>query len=108
MNILKTLAGVALMCSVITVAQAGESGSIPSVVVRYDDLNVANQAGAARLYQRIVRAAKVVCGDDVRTNLRTKSESKQCMNEAVETAVGKVNNRVLTAMHRQKATRRVG
>lgn len=77
-----------------------------SVVVRYDDLNLANPAGIEKLYRRIRTAAKIVCGGSESRSLQAMQLASQCRERAIDDAVSTVNNRVLTAMHKEKTTRR--
>ena len=98
----------ALLPGVATVVSADEATQ-RSIAVRYDDLNIANEAGAKKLYSRIRSAAKSVCGTRHSLLLVGKSSAAaKCEQDAIENAVSKVNSRVLTALHNQKATRRLG
>jgi UrcA family protein len=87
-------------------ADAGLTG--PSVKVRYGDLNLSNPEGVARLYARIRRAAGVVCGTAGGPTVDASRFRKDCRTKAIDDAVKSVNNRILTAMHQQKTTRRYG
>jgi UrcA family protein len=100
-----------ISCGVFANALAADTQvTTKSVVVRFGDLNLSNPAGAEALYRRIRRAAKVVCGaSGSPTPLAGPARaSVQCRQRALDEAVRSVNNRILTAMHQQKAPRRLG
>lgn len=74
-----------------------------SVTVKYGDLNLSTDEGAAKLYRRITRAARSVCGlDDIQPEERTYSNWKPCYEQAIATAVARVNSPLLTAVHTRK------
>jgi UrcA family protein len=97
----------ALFCSgVLSNAVAGEA---PTITVKYGDLNLSNPKGVATLYGRIERAATVVCGASPSpAPLGFKRAREQCRTEAIANAIKAVNIDVLTAMHKEKASRRFG
>jgi UrcA family protein len=69
-------------------ASAGETALIQkSVTVRVSDLDLSKPADAARLQQRIRRAAAAVCGDGLVTGSPGASEpDRDCMANAIATA----------------------
>ena len=81
-------AGAALLaatCLVGAVAPAQAQDDVRTQSVRYDDLNLSNNAGRATLEQRIRAAAKSVCsiaGEDVASRNRT----AECTKTAIATA----------------------
>lgn len=83
---LKTLIG-ALALAATLPATAAESR-----IVRYDDLNLANPAGVARLERRINNAAREVCGagSDYRASLILLADTKKCIAEAKARAMAQV------------------
>jgi len=95
----------ALSCSALA-AMADTPLPAKSVVVRYADLNLANPEGIQTLYQRIRMAARVVCGGSESRSVQALHLASQCRERAIDDAVSKVNNRILTAMHKEKTTRR--
>ncbi len=98
-----------LTSGIATVASADDDLTPHSIKVRYDDLNITNEAGAQKLYSRIRSAAKTVCGSRLVTRpVTANSAARKCEEEAIADAVSKVNSRVLTALHNQKAPRRFG
>ena len=78
--------------------------TVRSITVKFADLDLSKAAGADALYRRIRTAASIVC-DSASDNLyRWRGrEYKKCFNTAVANAVDKVNNPILTAMHRAKS-----
>lgn len=75
----------------------------PSVKVSYADLNLSTQEGATRLYSRIKRAARTVCGmDHPQPEELMYGHWKPCYDNAIATAVTKVNSPMLTAVHGSK------
>jgi len=78
-------------------ALAGDMIVTKSQVVRFSDLNLATDDGAATLYKRIRAAARQVCdGADERFGY---SEYRKCFNKAVDDAVAKVNRPTLHLVH---------
>jgi UrcA family protein len=70
------------------------------------DLDLNKSADVATLYRRIKNAAQQACGTDVVTGSHLGSQSKkQCMSEAVDTAVSQINNPSLSAYHKQETTK---
>jgi UrcA family protein len=95
-----SIAGTSL---VVPEATAGSAPALPSQVVRYDDLNLAQPRGVAILYARIHAAAEMVCGQAQRIGSRLVSNAwKVCVAEAVDQAVAKVDRPALTAYHRAR------
>jgi len=68
----------------ITASPALAGGDQQTMTVEYEDLNLASEAGVARLEQRIDKAAREVCGvNAIRTGTRMKSLSGQrCVSDA--------------------------
>jgi UrcA family protein len=75
------------------------SDAVPSVTVRYDDLNLATPAGVDALYRRISSAARAVCWDESSRGLNFVAASKLCQANAVDKAVREVNNPQLALVH---------
>ena len=90
-----TTAAVAAVClaSVTIIAHADEAAR----TVRYSDLNLNTQAGAAVLYKRIRNAAEAVCGDVGPRPLAQAVAVKACVDRAVFTGVRSVNAPMLTS-----------
>jgi UrcA family protein len=96
-----TMAAVAAVClaSVAINAQADPVAR----TVRYWDLNLNTQAGAAVLYKRIRNAAGEVCGDVGSRRLAEAAAAKACADRAIFTAVRSVNAPKLTSEYNAHA-----
>ena len=90
-----TTAAVAAVClaSVAINVHADEAAR----TVRYSDLNLNTQAGAAVLYKRIRNAAHEVCGDVDFRRLAEAAAAKACVDRAIVTGVRSVNVPTLTS-----------
>jgi len=99
-----------LACGLPAVTQADTPNAYKSITVLYDDLNLSAEAGVACLYSRIRWAAKNVCrGSGGLSPMELHSRQfARCKAEAIDAAVKKVNNRILTAMHDKQSNRRFG
>lgn len=80
-------------------APAGPSAAGRTVTVNYRDLNLSTIDGAITLYQRLKGAARTVC-DGPLTGIAAYQEWRSCYDAAMADAVAKVNNPLLTAVHR--------
>ena len=78
-----------------TTAFASGAGEQPSAHVRYDDLNLSNDAGVAHLYARLRSAANQVCEYSTFRNVTDQS----CAVGALDEAVVSIGNPRLTALH---------
>jgi UrcA family protein len=96
-------------CVALTGVAAAATNTSNQITVRYGDLNLSTEDGVRQLYGRIRAAAKSVCGAPYgMVTLTVKESRRQCVDEAVASAVKKVNNGILTAMHSGKSSRRFG
>jgi UrcA family protein len=87
-------------------AHAAPLQDVPSVVVRFADLNLSRSEGARVLYRRLKGAAEAVCAPlDDRDAARHMSY-KVCVQTAISTAVAKVNQPALTAYYAAKTNGR--
>ena len=86
-----------LSCAAPALAQA--SDTVPSVTVKYSDLNIGSRGGAQVLLKRIDAAANTACGGapDIRELSRLAS-FEACRRSAIARAVTAVDSPVLTAM----------
>jgi UrcA family protein len=75
------------------------------VVVHYSDLDLSQSRDAERLYGRIVKAARIACGYDPRSELRRLTISENCIHEAIANAVAQVNSTQLTTIHQAQGRR---
>jgi UrcA family protein len=78
---------------------ARTSDTVPSVSVKYGDLNIGSPAGAQALLRRIEAAANTACGGapDIR-ELDRWASFEACRGSAVARAVVAVDSPMLTAM----------
>jgi len=93
----------ALLVGALVHAPSAAAGVPHAVVVRYGDLDLARSADAARLYARIVTAAKVVCAPEDNRLLLQVAGTRACVRETVDATVAHVGLPQLTAYHRVKS-----
>ena len=69
--------------------------------VSYDDLNIGSQSGARTLLVRIEKAARNACGPITHSPLlpRERAYQRECVVDAVDAAVKRVDLPTLTALH---------
>lgn len=95
-----TMAAVAAVClASVTVAHADDAAR----TVRYSDLNLNTQAGAAVLYKRIRNAAVEVCGDVDSRRLAEAAAAKACVDRTIFKGVRSVNAPTLTSEYNARA-----
>jgi len=94
--VLSLAAAITLSCAATAFAQT--SDSVPSVSVRYSDLDIASPAGVQMLLKRIDAAANTACGGvpDIR-QLHQWANFEACRRSAVARAVATVDSPMLTA-----------
>jgi UrcA family protein len=90
-------AAATLSCAAPVLAQT--SDTVPSVRVKYGDLNIGSPAGAQLLLRRIEAAANTACGGapDIR-QLHQWTSFEACRRSAAARAVAAVDSPMLTAM----------
>ncbi|HXQ46650.1 MAG TPA: UrcA family protein [Caulobacteraceae bacterium] len=95
--VLCVAAAATLSCAIPAVAQI--SDTVPSVTVKYSDLNIGSRAGVQALFKRIDAAANTACGGapDIR-QLNQLASFEACCRSAVARAVVEVNSPMLKAM----------
>jgi UrcA family protein len=71
--------------------------NLPSVEVSYSDLNLTTEAGVKSLQQRIVGAARQVCGTPGPRHLSAVAASRACQNAAISRAMEDVQMPMLAA-----------
>jgi UrcA family protein len=81
-------------------ANAGTPKDLPSVVVKYGDLNLESKAGVASLHARLRSAAKQVCSPLDSRVLGLREEYDSCVSEALTKSVADVGNANLKRFHR--------
>jgi UrcA family protein len=101
--ILGLAAAATLACAAPVLAQT--SDTVPSVSVKYGDLNIGSPTGAQVLLRRIEAAANTACGGapDIR-QLSQLASFEACRRSAVARAVVAVDSPTLTAMAHGGAT----
>ena len=88
--------------SALSVPASAHGSDIPSVTVKFADLDISSPDGAARLYSRIQWAANSVCSAYDRTGLTAQAKFKVCVSDAISRAVAKVSSPTLNAVYRAK------
>jgi UrcA family protein len=78
---------------------------VPSVKVRYDDLNLATPSGTNTLYRRISAAARDVCPDLYSRDLHVVLAAQHCQAAAIARAVSEVNSPSLAMLHAARTSR---
>jgi UrcA family protein len=81
------------------------SSDVPSVTVRYSDLDLTTTVGVNTLYRRIANAAYNVCPRPDMRDLQATGVADQCRAEAVARAVHDVNNPKLAMVHANRVSR---
>jgi UrcA family protein len=71
-----------------------------SINVRYSSAELERHNGVESVYQRIRKAARIVCDEPGVRNLERRNAYLGCYNRAVEAAVATVGDARLTALHR--------
>jgi UrcA family protein len=95
--------GFGLFATVSQAAAVPPGEQVAQHVVRYGDLNLTSRAGVDQLYQRIVSAARGVCGTDQAFSLTAQVESRDCAERAIARAVATVDNPGLSNRYRDSA-----
>lgn len=72
---------------------------VPSVKVRFADLDLGKPEGTATLYRRLETAAHVVCNVYEDRLLERQFAWKHCVSGALDRAVAQIGNASLTAYH---------
>jgi UrcA family protein len=87
-------------------AQAEDAGDkVLKRIVDYSDINLSHQDGASELYGRLKVAAKAVCSPLDRRGGEYSKAHRACVQGAVDSAVGKVNQPTLSAWHQSQTGR---
>jgi UrcA family protein len=81
-------------------AHASTPRDLPSVVVKYGDLNLGTQAGINSLHSRLKNAAAQVCSPLNSRVLGLRDQYEQCVSDAVAQSVAAVGNPNLSNFHR--------
>ena len=81
-------------------AQAATVRQLPSVVVKYGDLDLQTNEGVASLHARLHKAARQACSQLDSRVLGLRDQYEFCVSSAVTQGVSDVGNEKLTAFHR--------
>jgi UrcA family protein len=92
-------AAAAVTAALSTIVRADD---VRQIHVRYDDLNIHTDAGAALLLQRIHAAAERVCAASSPRDLGQLAAVKACTEHAIATAVDAVKRPALTRVYDDK------
>jgi UrcA family protein len=93
------LIGGAVLCSRVL---AGEPSDLPSITVKFADLNLQTPAGVEALYKRIHSAATQVCDSGGDRNLSILTYDRKCAAATETQAIEKVHNAALSAFYQRK------
>ena len=93
------LSSALLIGSVSALAAPTPVGEIATKTVKFADLDISTAAGAEALYERIKRAASVVCRD------AGLSLVVECQTKAIADAVSGVGSPLLSSVHRSTIDR---
>jgi UrcA family protein len=88
--------------SAFSVPAGAATGDIPSVTVKFGDLDISRPAGAMKLYGRIQEAANRVCSAYDRSNFAVQANFKACVSDAMSRAIAKVGSPALNMVYRAK------
>ena len=95
-----------LLAGSVGAAQAATSeDAVPTIVVRYGDLDLSTTDGANALYQRISVAARQVCPLEYSRAVSQVGKARACREAAIERAVNAVNSPQLVAMQSEHVKR---
>ncbi len=94
-----------LLAGSVGAAQAASTDAVPTIVVRYGDLDLSTPEGTSALYQRISVAARQVCPFDYSRAVSQIGKARACREAAIERAVNAVNNPQLVAMRSEHVKR---
>jgi len=83
----------------VSALEAERNVELPTVTVRYADLNLNTPAGVEMLYARLRAASRSVCGVVDAHGLNDAQAAKSCYREVLEAAVENAHLPTLTALH---------
>ena len=78
-----------------------DTGSSPTVVVQFGDLNTSTPEGIRALYSRLSAASVQVCGSQSTWYPTAYWSQKECSRTTLENLVARLNLPQLTALHRE-------
>ena len=71
---------------------ATPDSDLPTITVRYGDLNLTTDQGTRVLYRRLTGAANLVCPTADNRDLNGSTQAAKCRATAIAAAVKKINN----------------
>jgi UrcA family protein len=95
-----TIAPLALALAGLSAADARAGQETYQMRLRYHQGELASQAGAEQLYERIGRTARRTC-QVTELSVAARARARRCRAELVDNAVASIDNRVLAAVHGQ-------
>jgi UrcA family protein len=102
---IKIAALAALACFTGSQQAHAQSAEPLSETVSFKDLDLTSEQGARILYVRLQRAARDVCSTYETLELSRRRPWQSCVDNALGTAVTKLNNPLVAALHNTRATR---
>jgi UrcA family protein len=88
-------AALVLSGSILSVAKASPPSDVPTVVVKFGDLDTTRPGGKEALYRRLTQAARTVCGGldptESAATLMVTPAYRACIGQAISGAVAKIN-----------------
>ena len=88
------LMSTAALCTALSIT--AEAQTVPSKIVKFNDLDITTPDGAKVLYKRIRAAARDVCDVSTGNDPILRTATKVCIEKAVDRAVKGVNAPMLT------------
>ena len=90
-----------------TIAAAGQPATdVPQTAVNYSYSDLASDQATRALYQRIRRAAQVVCPSYDPRDLIAFNASRECEQQAIASAVRQIGSQRLAAVHMRAVGRK--
>ena len=87
------------VCLLGTTIASADPPAVRSVEVSFRDLDLSTRSGAAMLHRRIQAAARSVCRYEP-TSPRAQTVWQYCVRPAVDAAIAKLDNPLLTVMNK--------
>jgi UrcA family protein len=100
---LTAIAGCMVAVGASSAGAASPPTDVPSIVVRYADLDINTRQGASTLYRRIAAAAQHVCPDTDIRDLTRSARSRACQQQSIARAVQAVSSPLLAALYEEYA-----
>jgi UrcA family protein len=93
------LVGFVLAAAASLTQAAAPADDVPSITVKFADLNLSTEEGTNRLYSRITSAARAVCERGDPRDLATFAARRACESAAIARAVSDVHSPRLAATY---------